>query len=140
MKFYVSGESYRKLKNVFININSFKIIDVDWLIENSGLKIDNIVDGYLLNAEIIKMINDGVKSKRCNGILYINSSINSELVLSLKDVLNKIPEYDFGDIIILDDYDVPKHQKIYKLFDEVVFFPMYKKTKLIECKSFKFNK
>ena len=40
MKFYITGETYRKLKNVFTNLNTFYIIDVDTLIKDSGLNLD----------------------------------------------------------------------------------------------------
>ena len=40
MKFYITGETYRKLKNVFTNLNTFYIIDVDTLIKDSGLNFD----------------------------------------------------------------------------------------------------
>ena len=40
MKFYVTVESYRKLRNVFTNLNTFYIIDIDSLIAESGLNVN----------------------------------------------------------------------------------------------------
>lgn len=135
MKFYVSGEPYRRLKNAFTNLNSFKIIDVDWLVENSGLNPNDSVDGYLLAVEIRKLIEDAVKCKRCTGIIYINQQLSTNLVYSLKNVIIDIMGGDVMDVILLDDYDVPKHKEIYRLFDEIVYYPTHKKTKIVEAKA-----
>jgi len=134
MKFYVSTESCRKIKKAFSNLNTFHIIDVDGLIHDSGFDISKPVHMFILNTEIRKLIEVGINSKRFNGIIYLNSNLCVELVNVLKETLADISSELVDDIILLDDYDVPKHKIMYKYFDEIVFFPMHKKTKIVECK------
>lgn len=134
MKFYVSGEPYERLKNEVSNLNSYKIIDVDYIVETCGLDPDNDVHGYIITSEIKKMIADGFKSKRCHGIVYINSRLNAALVYSLKNTLLQLNGCDIVDICIFDDKQVPKFECLYKLFDEIVFYNKCKRIKLIECK------
>lgn len=134
MKFYVSGEPYERLKNEVSNLNSYKIIDVDYIVETCGLDPDNDVHGYIITSEIKKMIADGFKSKRCHGIVYINTRLNAGLVYSLKNALLQLNGCDIVDISLFDDKQVPKFEYLYKLFDEIVFYNKCKRIKLIECK------
>ena len=41
--------------------------------------------------------------------------------------------YGVAAIVIIDDYDIPKLKDYYALFDEVVFFPALKRTRIVEC-------
>ena len=134
MKFYITGESYRKLRNVFTNLNTFYIIDVDSLIEESGLNPDKATHRFIINAEIERLIASGAKSKRYTGIIYINKGLNFDIITSIKKSLNEITKSQVEDLSLLDDYDTPKYKQYYKLFDEVIFFPTFKKTKIIECR------
>lgn len=134
MKFYVTVESYRKLRNVFTNLNAFYIIDIDSLIIESGLNPENPAHEYIINNEIERLIVTGAKSKRYTGIIYINSNLNCDIIMGIKDSLNDITKSQIDDLTLLDDYDTPKLRDYYSLFDEVIFFPTFKKTKIIECK------
>ena len=134
MKFYITGESYRKLKNVFTNLNTFYIINVDSLIEESNLDINKMTHRFIINTEIERLITIGAKSKRYAGIIYINSNINFEIITSIRKSLGDITKSQVDDLTLLDDYDTPKYKEYYKLFDEIIFFPTFKKTKIIECR------
>lgn len=134
MKFYISGETYTRLKHDITNINSYKVIDVDWILSNCGLDPNNSVHSYIISTEIKRMISDGMKNKKYAGIIYINSKLDASLVYSIKNTLLDILGCDIVDINLFDDRDVPKYKDLYKLFDEVVFYSRCKKTKLIECK------
>ena len=140
MKFYLTGESYRKLRNVFTNLNTFYIIDVDSLIEESGLNPDKATHRFIINAEIERLIASGAKSKRYTGIIYINKGLNFDIITSIKKSLNEITKSQVEDLSLLDDYDTPKYKQYYKLFDEVIFFPTFKKTKIIECRPISIQK
>ena len=140
MKFYITGETYRKLKNVFTNLNTFYIIDVDTLIKDSGLNPLKLSHSFIINSEIERLISLGAKSKRYTGIIYINSNINYDIIVSIKNSLNEITKSHVEDITSLDDYDTPKYKEYYKLFDEIIFFPTFKKTKIIECRPISFQK
>lgn len=134
MKFYITGESYRKLRNVFTNLNTFYIIDVDALISESGLNVEKQTHRFIINTEIERLIATGAKSKRYTGIIYINSNINCDIITGIKKSLSEITKSQVEELTLLDDYDTPKYKQYYKLFDEIIFFPTFKKTKIIECR------
>ena len=134
MKFYVSGETYTRIHNDISNLSSYKIIDVDNILEECGLDPNNDVHGYIINTEIKRMINEGMRNKKYAGIIYLNSRLDIGLVYSLKKTLLDITGCDIIDTILFDDRDVPKYKHLYKLFDEVIFYTRCKKTRLIECK------
>ena len=134
MKFYITGESHRKLKNVFTNLNTFYIIDVDSLVKESKLDTNKITHRYIINTEIERLIVLGAKSKRYTGIIYINSNINFDIITGIRKSLDEITKSQVEDLTLLDDYDTPKYKEYYKLFDEIIFFPTFKKTKIIECR------
>ena len=140
MKFYITGESYRKLRNVFTNLTTFYIIDVDSLIEESGLNPEKATHRFIINTEIERLIASGAKSKRYTGIIYINKGLNFDIITSIKKSLNDITKSQVEDLSLLDDYDTPKYKQYYKLFDEVIFFPTFKKTKIIECRPISIQK
>lgn len=134
MKFYITAESSRKLRNVFTNLNTFYLIDVDELIRESGLDANNDSHRFIINTEIERLISTGAKSKRCTGIIYVNSNITCDVIMSIKKSLSEITNSKVDELTLLDDYDTPKLKQYYKLFDEVIFFPTFKKTKIIECR------
>ena len=140
MKFYITGESYRKLRNVFTNLNTFYIIDVDSLIGESGLNPEKATHRFIINTEIERLIASGAKSKRYTGIIYINKGLNFDIITSIKKSLNDITKSQVEDLSLLDDYDTPKFKQYYKLFDEVIFFPTFKKPKIIECRPISIQK
>lgn len=135
MKFYATIEPCRKLKNVFSNLSSFYIIDVDQILEESKLDITNKAHVYLINTELERLIINGAKSKRYNGLIYINSNINESVIDGIKDLINSLENSNVDSFVLLDDVDVPKLNMYYVMFDEVVFFPSMKRTRIIECSS-----
>ena len=133
MKFYATIEPLRRLKNLFSNLSSFYIIDVDTILKESGLCPEKATHKYLINTEIERLIVSGAKSKRYVGMIYINSKLNCDTIVAIKNSINVITNSVIDSYVILDDFDVQKLSDYYSLFDEVVFFPSLKKTKLIEC-------
>lgn len=140
MKFYITVESYRKLKNVFTNLNTFYIIDIDSLICESKLDASKPTHRFIINTEIERLIAAGAKSKRYTGIIYINSNISFDVITGIKRSLSEITKSQVEEMTLLDDYDTPKLKDYYNLFDEIIFFPTFKKTKIIECKPISFTK
>jgi hypothetical protein len=53
--------------------------------------------------------------------------------MSIKSSIDSITNSAVESMVVLDDYDVPKIKDYYTLFDEVVFFPATKKTRIVEC-------
>lgn len=135
MKLYFTIESYRKLRHLFSNLNTFYTIDVNALINESTLDLNKESDRFIINAEIEKMILSASKLKRYTGIIYINSAINENIITNIKDSINSFSKAQIEYYTLLDDYDFPKMKNCYHLFDEVIFFPTFKKTKIIECKN-----
>lgn len=133
MNLYVSTESDRKLRNVFSNLSGFYIINVDSLVEMSHLDLTKNSHRFLMNSEIERLIAIGAKSKRYSGIVYINSMLDKDTVQSLKKSIDGLKESNIDYMVLLDDYELPKLKKLYKLFDEVTFFSSLKKTKIIQC-------
>lgn len=133
MNLYVSTESDRKLRNVFSNLSGFYLINVDSLVEMSRLDLTKNAHRFLMNSEIERLISIGAKSKRYSGIIYINSMLDKDTVQSLKQSVNNLKESNIDYMVLLDDYELPKLKKLYKLFDEVTFFSSLKKTKIIQC-------
>jgi hypothetical protein len=133
MNLYVSTESDRKLRNVFSNLSGFYIINVDMLVEASRLDLSKNSHRFLMNSEIERLISIGAKSKRYSGIVYINSMLDKDTVQSLKESVDNLKESNIDYMVLLDDYELPKLKKLYKLFDEVTFFSSLKKTKIIQC-------
>lgn len=133
MKFYLTIEPCRKLKNVFSNLSSFYIIDVDTILQESGLNIEIPAHQYLINVELERLITSGAKSKRYKGIIYINKLVKYETIMSIKNSIDSITNSAVESMVIIDDYDIPKLKDYYTLFDEVVFFPALKRTRIVEC-------
>jgi len=133
MKFYGTIEPCRRLKNLFSNLSSFYIIDVDTILKESGLDPNKNTHKYLINAELERLITSGAKSKRYLGMIYINSKLNCDTIISIKKSIETLTNSAIESFVILDDFDTPKLHDYYTLFDEVVFFPSLKKTKIIEC-------
>lgn len=133
MNLYVSTESDRKLRNVFSNLSGFYLINVDSLVEMSRLDLTKNAHRFLMNSEIERLISIGAKSKRYSGIIYINSMLDKDTVQSLKQSVDNLKESNIDYMVLLDDYELPKLKKLYKLFDEVTFFSGLKKTKIIQC-------
>ena len=134
MKFYITIEPYRKLKNVFTNLNTFYIIDIDTLISESGLDVTKPTHRFIVNTEIERLIAAGAKSKRYTGVIYINSKLNCDVIIGIKKSLGDITKSQVEEITLLDDYDTPRLKEYYSFFDEIIFFPTFKKTKIIECR------
>lgn len=133
VKFYATIEPCRRLKHFFTNLSSFYIIDVDSILEESGLDVTKPSHQFLINTELERLICIGARSKRYTGLIYINSKMNYDTISSIRSSLNTITNSVIETLVILDDYDTPKMKEYYKMFDEVIFFPSIKRTKIVEC-------
>lgn len=135
MNLYVTSESYYRIKNGFSNINAFAIIDVNLILDTLKLDMTKTYNVFLVNDEIKKLLSLYSKSKKYRGIIYITSNINENVIDNIKSLIST-DEYDHSvnELILLDDYDMPKLEKYYKYVNEVMFFSTFKKIKIIECK------
>jgi hypothetical protein len=137
MKFYITVEGVPKLKRSFLNLKLYSIISVCDILEEYGYTYDTIDDYgvFIVNEKIIGLIKNYVKSKRIRGIIYSNENLNEGIIENLFDTLEPIEKIQ--DIVLMDDYNVPRLREHYDSFQEIIFFPSVKKVRLIECKPIK---
>jgi len=137
MKFYVTVEGIPKLKRSFLNLKLYSIISVCDILEEYGYTYETIDEYgiFIVNEKILALIKNYVKSKRIRGIIYSNERLNGDIIENLFDTLEPVERIQ--DIVLLDDYNVPKLSEYHKMFQEIIFFPSIKKVRLIECKPIK---
>jgi hypothetical protein len=137
MKFYVTVEGIQKLKRSFLNLKLFSIIDVQRILEDYGYTYSTIDDygAFIINEQILTLIKNYSKSKRIRGIIYANPNISDEIIINLQERVDKLKKV--SEFVLIDEYNLPRLQQFYPLFNEIIFFPSIKKVRLIECKSIK---
>lgn len=133
MKFYITIEGIQKIKRSFLNLKLFSIINVPEILADHGYTYDNIDEygTFIVVNKIKDLIKNYTKSKRIKGIIYSNPQINKKLVYALYEELESSEK--INQIVLLDDYNVPKLKEYYDIFEEIIFFPSIKKIRLIEC-------
>jgi len=133
MKFYVTTEGSQKLKRSFLNLKLFSIINVSDILNKFNYDYETINDyeSFIVSNRINDLIHTYSKSKRIRGIIYSNPSINEGTIMSLYDTLDKLDSV--SELVLLDDYNIPKLKKLYPYFDEIIYFPSIKKIRLIEA-------
>jgi hypothetical protein len=134
MKFYITIEGIPRLKRSFLNLKLYSIINVSEILEEYGYNYETIDEYgvFIMNEKILALMQSYMKSKRIRGIIYSNEFIGRETIENLFDTLE--PFERVQDIVLLDDYNVPKLKEHYPLFNEIIYFPSVKKVRLIECK------
>lgn len=139
MKFYITIEGIPKLKRSFLNLKLYSIINVSQILEDHGYTYETIDDygAFIVNEKIIALIKNYVKSKRIRGIIYSNEFLSQVTIDNLFDTLEPVEKIQ--DIVLLDDYNVPRLREYWQVFNEIIFFPSIKKVRLIECKPIKNN-
>ena len=139
MKFYITVEGINKIKRSFLNLKLFSVINVLEIIEQFGYTYSTIDDysSFIINKKIVDLIKNYSRSKRIRGIIYCNPYLSENVIDSLYEILT--PYDKISEVVLLDDYNVPKLKHLYYQFDEIIFFPSIKKIRLIECKSIKEN-
>ena len=137
MKFYITQEGVPKLKRSFLNLKLFSIINVQDILEEFNYSYSTIdaYGAFIVNKKIISLIKNYTKSKRIRGIIYSNPRINEDIIKNLHEILQEFEK--INEIVLMDEFNLPKLQQFYPYFDEIIFFPSIKKIRLIECKSIK---
>ena len=137
MKFYITIEGVSKLKRSFLNLKLYAIINVPEILKDHGYTYETIDEYgiFIVNEKIVSLIQNYMKSKRIRGIIYSNEFLQKETIENLFDTLE--PYERIQDIVLLDDYNIPKLRPFYPYFNEIIFFPSVKKVRLIECKPIK---
>jgi len=133
MKFYVTIEGVPRLKKSLLNLKLYSIIYIPEILEQYGYTYSTIDDygSFIISNQITELIKTYAKSKRIRGIIYSNPDVNEDVLPNIFDALAEIDT--ISEVVLLDDYNVPKLTHLYPIFDEIVFFPSIKKVRLIEC-------
>jgi len=133
MKFYVTIENTLRLKKSFLNLKLFSIIYIPDILEQYGYTYSTIDDygSFIISNQINELIKTYAKSKRIRGIIYSNPDVNEEILPNVFETLADINT--ISEVVLMDDYNVPKLTHLYSNFDEIIFFPSIKKIRLIEC-------
>jgi len=136
MKFYITVEGTTKLKRSFLNLKLFSIINVAEILEEHGYTYSTIDDygAFIVSTKINNLIKSYSKSKRIRGIIYSNPTLCEKIIPNLFNSLNKIE--NISEVVLMDDYNLPKLGNLYEYFNEIIFFPSIKKIRLIECVNF----
>jgi len=136
VKFYITIEGVSKLKKSFLNLKLFSIICVPEILESFGYTYSTVDEygAFIVSKKINNMIKTYSRSKRIRGIIYSNPTLNLDLIPNLFTELEK-NDY-INEVVLFDNYDVPKLKHMYDCFDEILFFPGLKKIRLIESVRF----
>jgi hypothetical protein len=139
MKFYITIEGTTKLKRSFLNLKLFSIINVSEILEEYGYTYSTIDDygAFIVSKKINNLIKSYSKSKRIRGIIYSNPTLGECVIPNLFNSLNDIE--NISEVVLMDDYNLPKLNNLYEYFNEIIFFPSIKKIRLIECVNFPNN-
>jgi hypothetical protein len=129
----VTIEGTPRLKKSFLNLKLFSIIYIPEILEQYGYTYSTIDEygSFIISNQINELIKTYAKSKRIRGIIYSNPDIDENILPNIFDTLADISS--ISEVVLMDDYNVPKLTHLYSNFDEIVFFPSIKKIRLIEC-------
>lgn len=131
---YITSEPENILKQSFSNLKNFFILDVNTFVENLGVDLTKQSGVYLVNSEIEKTILSQAKLKKYQGVIYINKNLSTKLYTFFKQRFKR--SSGINKIVLIDNGQFPKHMDLMSVFDEVVFYERFKKTKIIECQGF----
>lgn len=137
MKFYLTVEPAEKIKKIFVNLSVFYILDVDSIIRDFKLDLSKPSSIYYINDYIKKQIAAQSKSKRLEGIIYINQHLSASIIDSIYEYIHDNDSIE--GMVLMDDGFEPKLKQYHHLFEEVLFFPTVRRVKILECKPFTLN-
>ena len=109
---------------------------------NTAAGIENVITEMMIKHNIIYRSNLIIiapdskeigKTETFHGIRLVKDKRVKYIVIIEDCDLENLD--NISELVLMDDYYIPKLKHLYKYFDEVIFFPSVKKTRLIECKS-----
>lgn len=134
MKLYISN-NLEKVKSCFINLSKFYILDVQTLLQELGLDVTDKCNAFFVSRHIQDTIKNHAKSKRLEGIIYVNKNLNEKLFDSLFKTVTKLPKME--NMVLIDDPIFQPLADFYPLFEEVMFFPTIRRVRILECQILK---
>jgi hypothetical protein len=111
----------------------FSIIYIPEILEEFRYTYDTIDEysSFIVSNHIDSLIKTYAKSRRVRGIFYSNPYLNENILPNLFETLANTD--NISEVVLLDDYNVPKLTHLYSNFDEILFFPTIRKIRLIEA-------
>jgi Tfp pilus assembly PilM family ATPase len=131
MNLYITVEDRSKLKKAFFNLRKQQIVVAEEVAAELGYSIDQVdaYSSFIVNERIKKIISSTASGKKMQSIIYVNDKLNDEIARELIHFCQESTKVD--KIILLTEKN--KHEDIYELFEEILFFPSLKKVHIIEC-------
>lgn len=134
MKLYISNDVTR-VRNCFLNLSKFYILDVQKILNELQLDVSDKCNAFFITQHIQNLIETQAKSKRLEGIIYVNQKLSEKLFDNLFDIVKNLPKME--NMVLIDDPIFQPLANFYNLFEEVIFFPTIRKGKIIECQILK---
>lgn len=134
MKLYLTTEPEHRLRHVFTNLSNFAIVDVAKIIQDIGLDISIDYNAYIVNNEILKILQKYARLRSLHGVIYINENLKPDTIMAIRESLFGYDKSNIEEIILMDNYDVPRLTYLYGEVGEVLFFTCFKRVKIVECK------
>ncbi|MGN1217202.1 MAG: hypothetical protein ACI4TD_04415 [Phocaeicola sp.] len=134
MKLYISN-SAEKCRNCFLNLSKFFILDVQQILGELNLDMSDKCNAFFVSKYILDLIKSQAKSKRLEGIIYINTNLSEKLFDNLFNCVKDLPKME--NMVLIDDPIFQPLSDFYPLFEEVMFFPTVRKVRILECQTLK---
>lgn len=131
MNLYVTVDEKSKLKKAFFNLRKQKILDVEEVAAEIGYSLKDLDEysSFIINERIQKIISVTAAGKKMQSIIYVNHSINEEIIQELISFCHEKTKIE--KIIFLTERHF--NEKYYELFEEILFFPSLKKVHIVNC-------
>lgn len=134
MKLYISN-SIEKCRNCFLNLSRFYILDVQQLLDELRLDMKDKCNAFFVSRHIQNIISQQSKSKRLEGIIYVNTNLSEKLFDHLFNFVRELPRME--NMVLIDDPIFRPLSRFYPLFEEVMFFPTIRRVRIVECQTLK---
>lgn len=131
--FYTVEPAY-KIKEVFVNLKYFYILDISELMKSMHLDLSKSYNIYFMNKTILDTIEEQYKRRCVKGIIFINRGLSIEAVHNIEEQL-KMRNIHVKNILI-DNNQCPKLKKFYPYFEDVLFYERFRKIKINELNEF----
>jgi hypothetical protein len=138
MNLYITYGDKEKLKRAFLNLRRQLVIDSIEIIESLGYNPENLSEYayFIVNEKIKKQIYKTAVGSKMQSIIYTNSTMDHEVIRGLINYAQLNTPVD--KVVFLTEKG--KHEELYELFEEVIFYPSAKKVHIITCEPIDFSR
>lgn len=125
---YYTVESLYRLKDVFLNLKNFYILDIHELIKSMHLDLSKGYNVYYVNKTILDTLEEQSDKNSVKGVIFINKGLTIEVVNNITEQLSK-KHIDVKNILI-DNGSCPKVKQLYPYFEDILFYERFRKIKI----------